>query len=281
MSSPDSPLPAEPARRGGGDPAPAGASGPGAGAMPAKEAPGAQEARDAAPAPTRYGGTGPLPQVGVGPGGDPGFVRSLRGGTLLGQLRTAMLVLTAAPLLILAIVPFIVREGRGRLGQDPTWVYVPLVAAALVALAVGLRVPRPLSVGRTPRQAARASVLSFRQALFLRFALCDAVIIMGLPLSIVSRSELPFLLGFVLGYPLLLLWTLPTTGLVERVRRRLEADGAESYLWAALLSLYTRPREQADRPPSGHVAGPGTGPAAGTSTGTSTGAGSAAEPAPS
>lgn len=191
-------------------------------------------------------GTEPLPHIGAGGESDPGYLRSLRGGSLLGQLRTAMLVLTAAPVLILAIVPFIVREGRGKLGEVSGWVYLPIVLAALLAVVVGPRVPRPMTVGRPPRQAAGTAVLCFRQAIFLRFALCDAVIILGLPLSIVSRSELPFLLGFVLGYPLLVMWALPTTGLVERIRHRLEADGAESHLWAALLSRYSPPRTRAD-----------------------------------
>lgn len=182
------------------------------------------------------------PRFGVGRESDPGFVRSLSGGTLIGQLRRAMLALTVAPVLILAIVPFIVREGRGRLGEVPAWVYVPIVLAALLAAVAGPRVPRPVAAGRRPQETAGAAVLGLRQAIFLRFALCEAVIIMGLPLSIISRSEAPFLAGFVLGYPLLIWSALPTTGLVERVRRRLEADGAESHLWAALLSHYSPPR---------------------------------------
>ncbi len=55
----------------------------------------------------------------------------LRTATELGRLRAMMLVLLAAPVLILVIMPLIVQDGRE---DAPPWLYAPLAAAALLAL---------------------------------------------------------------------------------------------------------------------------------------------------
>ena len=55
------------------------------------------------------GGPDVAPVFGAGPGDDPGYFASLRGRTELGRLRLMMLVLVAAPVLILAISPMIVQ----------------------------------------------------------------------------------------------------------------------------------------------------------------------------
>ncbi|MCW2916651.1 MAG: hypothetical protein JWN52_4719 [Actinomycetia bacterium] len=182
------------------------------------------------------------PLFGAGPETDRGYLASLRTGpqTMLRQLRGTMLTLVIAPLAISAIFPFLVRDGRSRWGGLPEWIFLPLVLAFLVAVVVGLRVPRALPLTsdpeRDPRQTADLAAMAFRQALFLRFALSDAVILLGLPLAVIGHSEMPFAVGFVLGYPLLIALALPTRGTVERMRRRLEADGTESHLWAVLLA---------------------------------------------
>ncbi|NKZ08399.1 hypothetical protein [Actinomadura latina] len=183
-------------------------------------------------------GDGPdvAPVFGAGPGDDPGYLASLRTATELGRLRAMMLVLLAAPVLILAIMPLIVQDGRA---DAPPWIYAPLAAAALVALLAGPRAPRPMQPGAeqaAPAAAARAALLMFRQAVLLRFALAEGVILLGLPLAMVGHSELVFVAGFAVGYPLLLWLALPTRGGVERMRRRLESQGAESHLWAVLLA---------------------------------------------
>lgn len=178
------------------------------------------------------GGPDLAPVFGAGPGDDPGYIASLRGRTELGRMRLMMLVLVAAPVLILAITPAIVRGG----GETPPWIYLPLVAAALAALLAGPRAPRPMPMGSDPGTAARMALMMFRQAVLLRFALAEGVILLGLPLAMVGQSELVFVAGFAAGYPLLLWLALPTRGGVERIRRRLESKGAESHLWAVLLA---------------------------------------------
>ncbi|MEU5995750.1 hypothetical protein ABZ806_42810 [Spirillospora sp. NPDC047418] len=179
------------------------------------------------------GGPDMAPVFGAGPGDDPGYLASLRGGTELGRLRAMMLVLLAAPVLILAIMPLIVRDGAGG---APPWIYAPLAAAALTALLAGPRAPRPMPPGAEPAAAARAALMMFRQAVLLRFALAEGVILVGLPLAMVAHSEAVFVAGFAAGYPLLVWLALPTRGGVDRIRRRLESRGAESHLWAVLLA---------------------------------------------
>ncbi|MFB4310069.1 hypothetical protein [Actinomadura sp. GTD37] len=192
------------------------------------------------------GGPDVAPVFGAGPGDDPGYLASLGSGTELGRLRAMMLVLLAAPLLIFAIMPLIVQDGGG---DAPLWSYAPLAAAALVALLAGPRAPRPMppGAGRTaPGAAAQSALLMFRQAVLLRFALAEGVILLGLPLAMVGHSELVFVAGFAVGYPLLVRLALPTRGGVERMRRRLESQGAESHLWAVLLAA--PPSPPADAP---------------------------------
>ncbi|NVI86090.1 PLP-dependent aminotransferase family protein [Actinomadura sp. BRA 177] len=99
-------------------------------------------------------GDGPdvAPVFGAGPGDDPGYLASLRTATELGRLRAMMLVLLAAPVLILVIMPLIVQDGRE---DAPPWLYAPLAAAALLALlrAGGhreLAVEDPTSVRQLP-----------------------------------------------------------------------------------------------------------------------------------
>jgi hypothetical protein len=178
------------------------------------------------------------PRFGAGPEADPGFVASLREQppTMLGRLRVMMLTLAAAPVLIFALIPFLVRGGQGLFGALPYWIFAPLAAAFAGALLGGLRVPRPLTPGGDAARAAEAAAVLFRQAMLLRFALSEAVILLGLALAVLTHSQWTYAAGFVLGYPLLIVWALPTRGMVERVRRRLEGAGAESHLWAALLA---------------------------------------------
>jgi hypothetical protein len=175
------------------------------------------------------------PDAPYGRSDDPGLLASLGTGTPLGRLRRVMLVLMVAPVLVLALAPLVVREGGSRLGDLPLWTFLPPLALALVALAAGPRVPRPLRPGPDPDWTGQAALAAFHQAILLRFALGEAAVILGLPLAVVAHSEMPFLVSFAAGYPLLVWLALPTTGTVERIRLRIEAAGADSRLWESLL----------------------------------------------
>jgi len=178
------------------------------------------------------------PLYGMGPESDPGFTAAVRGGaaTMLGRLRVMMLTLAVAPVLIFGLVPFIVRGGQGLLGPLPYWIFAPLAAAFAGTLVAARRLPRPLAPGRSAAETAEEAAVVFRQVLLQRFALSEGIIMIGLALAIVTHSKWTYAVGFVLGYPLLIVLALPTRGMVERVRRRLERDGARSHLWAVLLA---------------------------------------------
>ena len=176
---------------------------------------------------------------------DPGFFASLGSGTVLGQLRMMALALVVAPVLILAISPMIVRspeDGDGEPGTLPLLLCVPLLLGALVAVVVGPRTPKPLPPGLEDGRAAELAREQFQHAVLMRYALAEGTILLGLPLAIVAESEAVFVFGFVLGWPALVWLALPTQGMVERVRRRLESRGARSHLWAALLAQGPPPR---------------------------------------
>ncbi|MFI0353655.1 hypothetical protein [Actinomadura sp. 9N407] len=190
-------------------------------------------------------GTSLEPRYGAGREQDPGYLASLRGGSVLGQLRRMWLVLVIAPVLILAISPLIVQGTGDLFGGAVPWFCLPLVAAAAAAAVIGPRTPRPMPPGSPPPKAAAAALMNFRQALLVRFALAEGVIVLGLALATTARSEAVFVAGFVLGYPLLLWLSLPTAGRIEGIRRRLEAQDAESHLWAALLATAQPPDRSA------------------------------------
>ncbi|MFB4302796.1 hypothetical protein [Actinomadura sp. NTSP31] len=199
-------------------------------------------------APQGAGGPPAGPVFGAGPGDDPGYLASLRDATVLGRMRLTMLVLVGAPVLILALTPLIVDNRGGAAGDAPPWIYAPLLLAAAVAALAGPRAPLPMAPGAPPAVAARLALVQFRQGVLLRFALAEGVILLGLPLAMIGHAEVVFAAGFATGYPLLLWLALPTTGGVERLRRRLESRGAESHLWAVLLAAPPPEPASAGRP---------------------------------
>ncbi|MFC4909428.1 hypothetical protein [Actinomadura gamaensis] len=173
---------------------------------------------------------------------DPGYLASVRSSsTVLGQLRTTVAALVAAPVLILAISPLIVPAGQGRLDGLGPLLCLPVLALGAAALVFGPRAPRPLPPGGTGEAAVRRAGLLFRQAIMFRYALSEATILVGLPLAMVGRSVWIFVFAFAVGYPILVWLTVPTTARIEAVRRRLESGGAPSFLWTALLAPPRRP----------------------------------------
>ncbi|MFC0041065.1 hypothetical protein [Actinomadura rayongensis] len=203
------------------------------------------------PTPPEDGDDGDVePVYGLGPADDPGFFASIRTRTHLGQWRMTAVVLILGPALILAVSPLIVQEGDSKLGVVPAWVpWLPPVLAALAAAFLGPRLPRPLPPGLGRAEATRLAVVQARQGTLVLFALTEGVILCGLPLAMVARDEWIFVLAFVLGYPQLIWNLLPTAGTVERVRRRLEAGGAESHLWSGLLAPLPVPVPDEDDDP--------------------------------
>lgn len=189
----------------------------------------------------------PNPPQDAGPEGDPGYLASLRTGSTLAQLRKSFLSLLAVPVLVLALSPLIIRIETHHLDTPPLWAAAAIVLVALGVLVVAPRLPRPLKAGMLQQETAVAASSMFRSTLFLRFTFCEGVVLSGLPLSMAADSMVPMLLAFGLGYPLLMAFALPTRGTIEGIRRRIEAEGAVSDLWASLLAPYEPPGLRASR----------------------------------
>jgi FtsH-binding integral membrane protein len=173
----------------------------------------------------------PFPDA--GPEDDPGYLASLRTGTLLAQLRRAFLGLLTVPVGVLALSPYIMRIETHTVDAPPLWACAAVPLAAVGVLLAVRRMPGALPPGAGASE-------SFRAALFLRFALTEGVVLFGLPLSMASDSFLPMALSFCLGYPLVLSMGIPTRRTIERIRTRMEAGGTATGLWAALLSPYEK-----------------------------------------
>lgn len=180
------------------------------------------------------------PLLGADRDRDPGYLASVRDGSVIGLQRRMALVLVVAPVLMLAITPLIVRGEESFDGAVEIFSLVLAGLAAVVAV-VAPRTPGPMRPGLPPAKAAREALMQFRQALMVRYALAEGLILCGLALGVAGGSELIAVAGFALGYPILLWLVLPTGGRVEAVRRRLESGGARSHLWAALLAASPPP----------------------------------------
>jgi hypothetical protein len=170
--------------------------------------------------------------------GDPGYLASLGSGSMLGQLRVTFLALLLMPVLIAGVSPLIVRIETQHLDTSPWWAEAAIAVLAVAVLLVARRLPPALSPDLPPDRVPTAASNSFRATMFLRFALTEAVVLAGLPLSMASDSLAPMAVAFVLGFPLMLLLATPTRGTVEAIRVRLERNGLETGLWATLLAPF-------------------------------------------
>lgn len=141
----------------------------------------------------------------------------------------------AAPILLAIPVWFAVPG----MGEPPLWIPVTILAAAVGAFVVaetaGFAVA-PIPPGTNRPDAIRLAVAAWRSRLLTRFAVTESVILIGLVLSFAESTRWPFLLGLVVGWPLLAFEILPTGRTTARLRSRLERDGGLSYLDEALRS---------------------------------------------
>jgi hypothetical protein len=153
--------------------------------------------------------------------------------TPLAMMRTQALVFLSAPVLMGVAVFFAVPSWT----EPPLWVPAAVVLLAVVAFGIaetlGFRV-QPIRPGTPRDDAARAALAAWQARGMVRFALCEATIVIGLVLSFVVASRWPYLVGFVVGMPLLAYEVLPSQRTIAKLKERLEADGGLSYLGEAL-----------------------------------------------
>ncbi|GAB3683287.1 hypothetical protein GCM10027589_52900 [Actinocorallia lasiicapitis] len=173
---------------------------------------------------------------------DPGFLASLGSRTMLGQLRVTFLALLFMPVLVAGVSPFIVRIETTSLSAPPAWAEAAVVLLAVAVLVVALRIPPALSPKLPAHKVAAAASSSFRATVFLRFAMTEAVVLAGLPLSMVSDSLMPMAVAFGLGFPMMLVLAIPTRRSIDGIRARLEREGVVTELWATLLGPFRASR---------------------------------------
>jgi hypothetical protein len=138
----------------------------------------------------------------------------------------------AIPLLTLALWFVLAVDGIGEF--PPLWApSIVLVAAALAygfCELVGFRTPPLEYTGKPAGDVEADSWRRFTTSTFLRFAVCEAVFMVSIPLAFVVDSFWVVLLGAVLALPLFAYEVWPGVHNQQRFAASLEARGVPSYL---------------------------------------------------
>jgi hypothetical protein len=139
-------------------------------------------------------------------------------------------------LVMFGVVAFLAVGGDG---YPPTWAAAGLgvlaVVAHLTVEAVGYRVPA-VTPGLPQEEAAAAGLAAYRSTLFLRFALCEAVAIIGLvgTFALEPQTAMTYLVGGTFAIALLAWHVWPSERTTRRLEQQLDRDGGRSGLAEAL-----------------------------------------------
>lgn len=140
-------------------------------------------------------------------------------------------MLLAIPLITLAMYFALVTDGLGPF--PAAWAPLAVLAAAAAAYSlaelIGFRTV-PLEHGGQPADVQAESWRRFTSSTFLRFAICEAVFLLSIPLAFVVDSFWVVLVGAALAIPLVAYEVLPGRRNQERFAASLEARGVPSYL---------------------------------------------------
>lgn len=148
----------------------------------------------------------------------------------IASLRILAGSLCAAPAIILLAMYFVLGVEPDAF-SPPVWAPVVPLALGVVlgatAVTVGFRAA-PVHPSTPPQEAAATGAQTFQSLMILRFALCEAPMIVGLAVGFVVSEGgfLVVLVGCLVTLALLLALTLPSGWQVDRVQAALEADGA-------------------------------------------------------
>ncbi len=154
-------------------------------------------------------------------------------------------MLMAIPLMTLALYFALVTDGVGPF--PAVWAPLVLVAAAVAAYSlvelIGFRTV-PLEHGGRPADVQAESWRRFNSSTFLRFAICEAVFLLSIPLAFIVDSFWVVLIGAVLAIPLVAYEVLPGQRNQQRFAASLEARGVPSYLLGRPQDLSPRPQDR-------------------------------------
>lgn len=148
-------------------------------------------------------------------------------------IRTLSVSMLLMPVMLGAVVLVAVPGGGYPHPFLPLVLGAVAVGGVLLAETVGYAAP-PIVPGTSPELAAGAALQHYRSRWLVRSVCTELVILTGLGLSFMTANWWPYLVAFVLGWPIMVYELWPAQRLVDKLNLRLEADGALSYLDAAL-----------------------------------------------
>lgn len=147
-------------------------------------------------------------------------------------IMTCGALLGAIPVMTLALWFVLAADGIGDL--PPTWAPSIVLLAAALAYAfcelAGFRTPPLAHSDRQPEDVGFESWRRFTASTFVRFAVCEAVFLVSIPLAFVADSFWVVLIGAVVAMPLVFWEVWPGTRNQQRFAASLEAGGIPSYL---------------------------------------------------
>jgi len=107
------------------------------------------------------------------------------------------------------------------------------VGGVLLAETVGYAAP-PIEPGTHRAKAANQALQQYRSRWFVRAVSTEFVMLIGLLLSFMLATPWPYIVAFVLGWPIMIYEVWPARRVVDKLNQRLEIYGALSYLDDAL-----------------------------------------------
>ena len=145
-------------------------------------------------------------------------------------------MLGAIPLITLTLWFVLAADGIGAF--PPTWAPSVVLLAAALAYAfcelAGFKTPPLQHSDQPPAEVEAASWRRFTASTFLRFAVCEAVFLISMPIAFVVDSFWVVLIGAVLGVPLVFWEVWPGVRNQQRFAAALESGGVPSYLTGRL-----------------------------------------------
>jgi hypothetical protein len=140
-------------------------------------------------------------------------------------------MLMGIPLIVLVLWLMLAEDGFGPFPS--AWALLVVLALAVGAYSfcevLGFRTA-PLEYGGRPADVEAESWRRFTSSTFVRFAVCEAALLLSVALAFVVDSFWVVLVGAVLTVALIVLEVLPTPRNQQRFATSLEAGGAPSYL---------------------------------------------------
>jgi len=142
------------------------------------------------------------------------------------------------PVLLGAVAALAVPVGDYPPAYLPLLLGAVAVGGVLLAETVG-HSPPPIEPGASAEEARRIALQQYHSRWFLRSASTQAVLLLGLLLSFALVTLWPYVVAFVLGWPIMIFEVWPWRRSVDKIRLALEWAGARSYLDEV---LYGRPQ---------------------------------------